>query len=428
MQLTFPTLALAALVCWQSLILPTHGQYHHDINWVKRHLGSKSPYPVPENPATLKGYTLEQLQLVVRHGSRYPSDGDTEDIANILEKLQESKNKTALAWLEDYENDFTQERSGALNTQGQLEQYLHGRRVSEQYPDLIDSIFNLDIPLGIKSASSESERTSQSATAFHMGLFEGQGDLGKAKQVAIPLFMYPREGDKLIAIDDNCPAWDVATENSGAESDLYQEKSHKATAQRLTTDLGIDITVSDVEYIYAGCCFDISHQEREDTFCSLLSEQDILESEYREDLSYYYKYSYGTSLNEQVACALAQDIVKHIEEKDAQLVLKVGHTQTILFLQTFLGVHHEDPVLYANSTQSVIDNRVFRTSNIGTMASNVAFELLSNKKGEQFVRVLVSEIPVALPGCDGKEVCPLETFKEALASKLKCNFDEICAK
>ncbi|KAI9274801.1 histidine phosphatase superfamily [Phascolomyces articulosus] len=423
MQILFPALALVA-----TLVLQAHGQYHHDINWVKHHLGTKSPYPVPKRTSPPKGYQLEQLQLVVRHGTRYPSNGDTEDISKIIKKLGQGNNATALAWLHDYENVFTTDRAGSLSDDGQLEQYLHGRRVAQSFPNLIDAILDGDVASGIDSASSESARTSQSATAFHMGLFEGQGSLGKGHQFAIPLFMYPDQGDKLIGIDDNCPRWENATENSDYESDLYQEKTHKATAERLTQELGVELTTDDIESIYTGCCFDVSNRQRVDTFCTLLSEQDILESEYREDLSYFYEYSYGLPLNEQVACALMQNIIQHIDEQDVRMVLKFGHTQTILFLQTFLGVHQDTkhPMLYANSSQSVIDHRIFRTSNIASMASNVEFQLLSNREGDKFVRVLVSEVPVVVPGCNGKEICPLKTLKEALASKLECNFDAIC--
>ncbi|KAI9469327.1 histidine phosphatase superfamily [Zychaea mexicana] len=429
MQILFPTLALTALSCWNVLVLPAYGQYLHEIDWVKRHLATKSPYPVPDSATTdavIRGYTLEQLQLVVRHGRRYPSDGDTEDIGKVLKKLQQSNNRTALDWLDNYENVYTPERSGSLDENGQLEQYLHGRRVAKRFPKLIDAIFDQDVPSGIDSASSESARTLQSATAFHMGLFEGQGALGRSKQFAVPSFMYPTQGDKLISIDDNCPRWDLARENSNVQSDLYGAQTQTVTAQRLSEAFGVYLTADDVEAIYSGCCFDVAHRNRPDTFCSLLSRQEILEAEYREDLSYFYKYSYGgLPLNGQVACALMQSIMNHIENEDTRLVLKVGHTQTVLFLQTFLGVSQNKQMLYANSSQSVIDQRVFRTSNIATMASNVEFQLLS--KGEnRFVRVLVSEIPVLVPGCKGEEICPLQTFKEALSPKIKCDFDEVC--
>ncbi|KAI8145974.1 histidine phosphatase superfamily, partial [Fennellomyces sp. T-0311] len=397
------------------------------ISWISRHLATKSPYPVPKQnfDKAIRGYTLEQLQLIVRHGTRYPSDGDTKDIAAILEKLRQSTNRTALGWLDNYENVYLPGRAGALDENGQLEEFLHGRRVAKSFPKLIESVMDQDVLLSIDSASSWSERTTQSAIAFHMGLFEGRGVLGSAKQVAVPQFTYPDQGDQIIAIDDNCPAWANATENSDSESDLYQVKAHTATAQRLSKDLGITLTPDDVDAIYTGCCFDVAHQHRVDGFCTLLNHQEILHAEYREDLSYFYEYSFGGNpLNSQVACALAQGIMEHIEKNDVRLVLKFGHTQTVMFLQTFLGVYDNKDVLTANSSQSVIDNRVFRTSNIATFASNVGFQIL-RKNGKRFVRVLVSEVPVVVPGCH-QEICPLETLKAALATKLKCNIKDVC--
>lgn len=431
-------LSLCLFVIIQWCAASVLGIYHHDIDWIRQHLASKSPYPttrVPSVDTITKSYSLEQLQLVIRHGTRYPSDGDTKDIADILALLQTSKNTSALPWLKSYQNIYTPERSGMLSGLGQSEEYLHGRRVARSFPELIDAVMdNGDLALRFSSYTSSSERTAQSAMAFQLGVFQGRGQLSKAKQFVTPILTYARDNDTLIAIDDNCPAWRAQVHDNDAtdlQADQYRLLAETSIADRLTMDLGINITTKDVDSIYTGCAFDVTHHDTVDTFCSLLSREDILTLEFREDLSYYYKYSYGNKLNSKVACALVQDLVKEIEaaaeDKDGydKLSLKFGHTQTVLFLQTFLGLHQDPEPLVANLSKSAIDNRIFRTSKIATFASNVAFQMLRKNKSDKFVRILVSETPVKLTGCSD-EVCPYEQFKAILEPLLKCDIQEIC--
>ncbi|KAL1929782.1 hypothetical protein VTP01DRAFT_1920 [Rhizomucor pusillus] len=414
--------------------------FHHDVDWIKQHLASKAPYPVTGtnrlDNITKDGYQVDQLQLVVRHGSRYPSDGDTEDIADALALLKSSTNKDALSWLHDYENIYTDERSGRLDENGQLEEYLHGRRVAKSYPALLQSIFDQGTVKRISAYATDSPRVSQSAQAFLLGLLEGHGPLGSSKQITVPMFTLPDDNNTVISFYERCPAYDKEVDDNdktNEQSKLYEEMAESPIAERLSKELHINVTAKDVTKIYTGCSFEVSHRNNVDTFCSLLSRNDILVNEYREDLSYFYKDAYAYEINKHMACDLMKDVMANINaaisgtEDYDKISLKFGHTQSILFSETFLGLFDDHKLLLANMTQSEINNRAFRTSKIATFASNVAFQVLTKKSADQkFVRVLVSEEPVVIPGCKDI-VCPIETFRKIMEPRLQCDFNKLCA-
>ncbi|ORY90448.1 histidine phosphatase superfamily [Syncephalastrum racemosum] len=400
----------------------------HDIAWLSRHTATKTHYTPGQVDTIADDYMVEQLQLVVRHGSRFPSDGDTSDIAALLKKLARGKNQT-LAWVHNFDNVYTPSRSGLLDLNGQREEYLHGQRVADQFSDLLTHVVDSQGALtGLSSYCSWSQRTSQSAVAFLTGLFS------RKVTDQVPFMGYvltqQQNNDSLIAMDDDCPAWDAQAKSN--ETDAFKERALAPIAARLSRDLGVALEADDVATIYTGCAFEISHRRDASTFCTLLTRKEVEAAEYHEDLNYYYKYAYGRALNSKVACALAQDLVQAMDDvvngKDGayRMTLKFGHTQTIVFLETFLGLFHDAKPLVANASEAAIQKRMFRTSNIASFASNVGLQLLSKDK-EHYVRVVVSEAPVILPGCNA-EVCSYALFRKVLASRLQCSFQDVCQK
>ncbi|CDS05659.1 hypothetical protein LRAMOSA08187 [Lichtheimia ramosa] len=427
---------LAAVCSLALLAHAVHGasvtSYKHDVDWLSQHGASKSPYPkVPSTDNITETHELVQLQIIKRHGSRYPSEGDTADLIEVIDLLKNATNPPD--WIKDYENPFLPRRAGSLDQNGQYEHYDHGRRVAKNYPDLVQQVIDGDTIVHMSAYSSFSNRTSQSAAAFQLGLFQGDGSFGSEKFFPAPLLQYGEDDDTILALDGNCPNWKTTSGEDDGESDTYRDQAEAPIAERLSKELGANVTVKHVDHIYTGCVFEVSHRRRADTFCSLLSKDDILINEYREDLEYYYGWGPGNKINSQVACATMQDVMANIDaatksnDKDAsfdRIAFKAGHRETIMFMESFLGLFQDDPVLQANSTQSVIDNRQYRASNIGHFAVNFTFQLL-RKDGKFYIRTLLSERPITIPGCKA-EICPLDQFKAALADKLKCNVDQIC--
>ncbi|KAG0174432.1 hypothetical protein DFQ29_007499 [Apophysomyces sp. BC1021] len=417
-------IATAAVLAEVSL-----AQYTHQLDWISRHLSNKSPYPIPAQLDNITTeYTVNQIQLVVRHGTRYAKAKHMQKVNKVLERLHKSDNVSALSWLQDYKPmDLNFE--AMLDRTGQLDEYLHGQRVAKVQSKFLDSMIQKDVVFDLSSYSDWSPRTSESGLAFHQGLLQGRGPLGSSKQLAVPFYTLDPKTDNIINLKNNCPLWQEEV-NDGpikkAEAKIYADNVLAAIAQRLSNDLGIKVKTKNVDSIFTGCTFDVAQHRNTKSFCSLLSHDEILQLEYYRDLKSYYKYSYGyPELNTKVACELGQ--VLHQELQDAynnkdgyyKLSLKFGHTQTILFLQSYLGLFKDPFVLRANTSQADIDRRVFRTSNISPFATSIGFQLLTKKgTSDKYVRVLVAERPVVMPGC-GTEICPYAKFESVMKPLLQ---------
>ncbi|EPB85085.1 hypothetical protein HMPREF1544_08137 [Mucor circinelloides 1006PhL] len=414
-----------------------------DIDWIKQHLGARGGYPsdtVPQTDPIVKKYHVDQMQVIIRHGTRYPEDGDTEGINDALALLANSTNATLTGWVADYDNKFLPRRAGALDRNGQLEHYLHGKRLAKSYPDLIESVIDEDV-VQFTAYSSWSNRTAQSGQAFCMGTFEGYGSLGKKNMLAVPQLSYTQNNDSLIAFHKSCPRWQEEVDDAGLVDvaiDPLKKAYMAPIAARLTKDLGVNITASDVKDLHSACGSEVTMHNNAKTFCLLFNKDDFLKLEYYDDLKHYYKYSYGIpDINTEMACDLAKTVMNNIElavsnstEDYPRLDLKFGHTETLLPFRTFLGLRKDNVTLQWNSTQQVIDNRKFKMSEFNFFANNIAFQVLSPKNSknstDKYVRVLDNEVAIVFPGCDN-EVCPIDQFRKALNPLLTCDFNKLCA-
>lgn len=401
------------------------------LEWLMEHLGSSKNYPsykfqhTPEDPIT-KDYDLEQIQFIIRHGTRYPTDGDVEGIQAAVKKLNESKKK--LKWLEDV-HSYNIHYEGLLNTRGQMEHYLMGRRLAVRFPKFIKNLTTDGMVVPEFGAySSWSSRTTQSGHAFTMGLYENVGKLGSANMMAVPLFTFKENNDSLIAFHKACPKWEEEAKPLVKKKTAFTVKRYlDPIASRLSGKLGLNLTSDDVLNFYSGCQSEASIYGKADTFCQLMTKKELENLEYNEDLKHYYKYSYGIpEVNADMACDLGKKIVENIESTDkVKLDLKFGHSETMLPLRTFLGLYH-DKDLSENTPESEIENRQFRLSKFGFYANNIMFQVLRHKKTQKkFIRVLDNEEIIKFPGCQS-EMCPVEQFMAYMKPKLTCNFQKNC--
>ncbi|CAO3651433.1 unnamed protein product [Mucor hiemalis] len=390
------------------LVVDDNNDARVSLTWALGHLGTRSSYPNKElrdyDPITLE-YDINQIQLVIRHGTRYPVLSGIHAINEALLTLNESSNEQLVSWMKDYKNEYLEHRAGQLNGYGQEEEYLIAKRFAKRYPQLIHSLIDGDTISSndFQAFSSWSNRTSQSGQAFCLGLFEGFGQLGPTNIMSVPILSFPQDHDSLISLDNSCPRWQL--EAKARIWELMQpvlETFIAPISRRLSKELNIEnVSITDVKNLYDACSTEISMRRRVDTFCKVFNRQDILQLE---------KIYSG-----------------RLRKQDFKLDIKFGHSETTLPLRTFLGLYKDEPILSASSTKEEIENRKFRMSKFGYFANNVAFQLLSRKVDKQlFVRIMDNEEPICVPQC--KEVlCTLSEFKAYMTSRIQqCNYEDFC--
>ncbi|KAI8358645.1 histidine phosphatase superfamily [Mortierella sp. GBAus27b] len=479
------------------------------LNWIRQHLGTKSPYPHEtrhKGPLadTPEGYELVQLHLTVRHGTRYPSSSKAAGYQKLTQRLKLFA-PPDFEWLRRWRSEelYPMDRGNLLAAKGDSDLYQIGRRFAVRYKDLLDrypysaNTYNLQ--------SSGKSRCSQSAYAFSLGFFEGRhstdprttetNEIDDRPPIQpIDIATIPVGIDKEMAVKYACPRWLESVKDSPSvvrEALSYKRQFLPRIAEQLSAIfslndglVSVNITTKDVETIYGICSFEVALYDNDQTWCQLLrqgikdatagSSEDqrsiFVNLEISGDLDDYYSYGPGVPFNRHLGCVLGTSLVNSIEkvlgpttvkpttsgrysDDDASQrfrgLFKFGHTETLLFFSSFLGLYNQLGVpLKGNMTLEQLEQREFWTSKISPFAANMAFEVYRPKTEDIFkrrlvtegeateasahtpiglIRLMVNEEPMVIPGCGSAYFCEWATLKELLRQAgAGCDFDGCC--
>ncbi|CAG8615711.1 3791_t:CDS:2 [Funneliformis mosseae] len=370
--------------------------YYHDIN-IERHMISNTKYPIMTDKqpklSSPNHCNLEKLFLVARHGTRYPEEPDIKKF-EVLENIFQNVSSKHKVFIPNY------------------------------------------------------VRTGMSGISYSIGLLDGKGILGKGDYQPVYISTIPVLQDYELAIHRSCPRWKETVQNNNEklEKQIFHFTSNLTKiSNRISKKYNIEnppLEPIHVNYIYLACAYDIIFFEKNRHWCEILQQEEILTLEYFNDMRYYYEFSYGSDLNKQLACKLVGEIVKGVDDylngdSTVKADLKFTHSETMMFLYTFLGLYEDSNPLTGNATFDEISNRKFKTSEICPFAANVYFEIYTcasdkytffyKKKHEEstVVQVVVNEKPVVVPGC-GSKFCEWNKFKELFSDNLDCDFEKIC--
>ncbi|KAF9433435.1 PHOsphatase, partial [Entomortierella beljakovae] len=458
------------------------------LSWIRKHLGTKSPYPHEDKHAgplrdTPKGYELAQVHLVNRHGTRYPSSSKIATYKKLAAKLSKTT-VPGYEWLNKWPGDalYPIAQGDLLTSTGDSDLYQIGHRFGIRYKDFIDRYPYDANTYDIKSSSKP--RCTQSAYSFFEGFLEGRHTSVKVKGIKqekskrppmqpVAFSTLPAGQDKEIAIQDSCPRWVEKVkedDNIVNDRDIYKKTFLPQLADRLTGLLSspssqVNITTKDVESLYGICSFEVAIYNNDKTFCELLKNSSVgsepknssfVNFEISGDLDDYYVFGpvvpfnrhpgcmLGTTLTNSIQKALTSQPVVPIEDDEEgpsyyRGNFKFGHSETIFFLSTFLGLHNQTGVfMTGDMTSDQFAQREFYNSRISPFSSNIAFEVYRPKPSNAnktrdvlpkgLVRLLVNEEPALIPGCGSAYFCEWDMLKQVLQKAgAGCSYDACCA-
>ncbi|RIB23541.1 histidine phosphatase superfamily [Gigaspora rosea] len=376
---------------------------------------------------------LKQLHLLTRHGSRYPDIPNTlafDRLAKIFANVSVAKN-----W---YKNPFPLERNYQLIPRGEIEPYYDGKQSFLRYNQFwknYKKITGRYDPEVVKFQAGAYSRCGASGMAFSEGLFNGDGPLDTCKNQPVYVWNIPANEDNIIEMYNNCLLANETVINNNPEFDeqnyIFGNNTLKPIADRMTNDYGIypPLDPNVVPSIYDACEFWVLFFNRTDTWCSLLSEDDIIKLAYRVDMIGYYKYSYGNPLNEQIGCVYYTQLVNSVESylNGSSIMvadLKNGHAHTMVSVLTTLGAAKNPYPLTANLTLSQIKQLKYTAGKSIYWSSTMYFEIYTCSDSPK-VRLVLNFEPLLIPGCES-EYCKWSTFKKILGDKIGCDFNKLC--
>ena len=417
---------------------------------VKATFSTKTPYKFQENLDTVvrkpAGCKAVQLNMVFRHGTRYPSANDIRKIDKMLEVLKSLKGE------KDFEgqlrkfgiapkNPYKVEVEKLLTTVGDKELYDIGKRYAKRFPELLEDTLEIQ---NFKFMSTCKARSSQSADAFAMGFLEGHGHLGEAKLQPMPLEINPCNKDEILRYFDMCAKYQKDVEDNTTatiEMDKFLNGTEVAkVVEKVKTKLKIqtasNLTALNVKMMYLMCAFSIaiSNKHFTDGWCNVFDDDDFDVMEYVLDLKAYYKRSAAYKITYESSCPLLRDILHSVQAKAGRKVkykafkgiFRSSHAETLVPLYALMGLLLDERPLKADNYEEM-KNREFRGGRIAPFAGNLAVVLYECAGKAQKIQLYNNERLLKFPCCKSEVDCPFEVFENCY-QKISdaCDFHAMC--
>ncbi|KAE9343400.1 hypothetical protein PF008_g9697 [Phytophthora fragariae] len=364
---------------------------------------------------------LIQTQIVARHGVRYPTGGNINEINALLDKLKPFEGLLP-TWMRNYSLPYNLSVQGQLAETGKLELRKLGVRSLARSGYDEGAVYSKE---KYRVTHTQVARTRDSAIAFAKAFF------GNAEDVEF--IERPKNKDILLRFFDVCPRYQrEVKKNQTAQEQVheFQRSSTVArTAQWLTQSLGLkeeNITFSakNLMAVQSACAFDIAIYHHKHHWCSLMSMTFIHALDYLDDLEQFYWTGAGYQINYEMAAVLLREVFATMTARatgDSTLLgsFFFAHAETTIPLMTLMGYGDRTPLL-ANATEDGIASRGFRSSTLSPFAANIEFRLFKRKSSDEefYVQILVNEKEAAIPGC-GRVYCKLSELEQQWLYYLK---------
>ncbi|XP_049869444.1 multiple inositol polyphosphate phosphatase 1-like [Pectinophora gossypiella] len=387
------------------------------------------------------------LWLLNRHGSHNPEADEISD----LQKLTDFKNNI----LDNYRsrNNIRDERicqsdvnllsrwewnprhnatfAGDLTSDGYITTQQLAQAWRQKFPGLLtnnrhDYLFKFV----------NNERLKTSFRAFTEGLFRAQAE---------ELDIVKQTDEKLLMPYKSCSAWinDVEKNNETYYQQFIFEskREYREMISNISQRLGFswDIHEDIIRRIYNMCRYNKAWDVTQiSPWCAAFTREDLKRLEYAEDLNTYYKYGYGTPINQQIGCTLVKDMMdfltNHVEREPPQQPRTVIHfteAPTILMTLAALGTHRDSaPLTGDNYHTNTAQSRKWATSSMLPYNANLAAVLYKCTPNGNFqyndryqVLFLENEKTMYLDGCK-VGLCDWSYVKSRFGEVAdKCNLD-----
>lgn len=387
---------------------------------VLKHQGGQGPwsthtgYGIERNPP--EQCTVDQVQLFVRHGERYPDVRTAGFIGNFTEQFKNLTAKNELYWLNDYEfsaldpaNYELESTEGFYN--GYSDMFAAGTEFRVRYGHLYKE--NTTLPI----FTSSQQRIVVTALNVARGFFGP--DWNKNVEFVV-LNETKASGLNSLTNDVTCPAFNGSyNEDYPAK---WAEQGLERALLRLRKNLpGVKATGNDIANLMALCMYDLNIKGTS-PWCDYFTADDWVAYEYYHDLDYFYYSGPGNPTVPAIGGVVANASVTLLESPaspDNGTALYMSFMHEVNILQVLTGFGIVTPKENLTYTHMPFTNR-WKTSQLVPMGARVAIERLSCANAtdpslsEEFVRFVVNDAVIPHDTCTSGPgfSCPLDEFVE----------------
>ncbi|TFK46995.1 acid phosphatase [Heliocybe sulcata] len=376
-------------------------------------------YPAQEYAALPDGCALKQVNIIQRHGARFPTSGASKRIQSAVAKLQGVDNYTdpALDFLKTFQYDLGTDDLVAL---GAAQSNEAGATSFERYSALVNES---SLPFVRASGSTRVEDSARNWTA---GFGEASGNVYVPK---LSLIIDESLNDTLD--DSMC----TNAGNSDAQTDQWLSVFAPNITSRLNAAApGANLTDTDTYNLMSLCPFETVAKEQVSEFCGLFSDEEWSGFQYMGDLDKYYGTGYGQELGPVQGVGYINELLARLTGEPVQ-----DQTQTNRTLDSdpatfplnrgiYADFSHDNEMIPIYSAMGLFKqaapldptdpdpSRTWLATHLVPFSARMAVEKVGCE-GKEYVRVLVNDAVQPLEFCGGDEngLCELGAFVESQA-------------
>lgn len=397
------------------------------------YLGGLAPYkqhrghgiPV-EPPGQCK---VEQVQMIARHGERYPQKDRGEAYKKLYKRLSEKGPLVGeLAFLNDYEffidNDqYLEKETTAGNSAGIYAGTTEAMRHGAQFRGQFKSVYNESRPLEV--FTSNSGRVHQTAKYF------ARGFLGDEY----------RENDTVhwnVILEDGSMGANTLTPDNGCDyfmdewnhtiAELFDSEYLEIAARRISEgNSHVNLSKTDVSDLFEWCAFE-TNVRGDSPVCRLFTNEEFIRYGYLQDLQWYYKYGPGNNATRALGAPFWRAALSHLKEDNPQnpLLLMFTHDSHYLLLHSALGVYFEH--VPALPTDHVPFPNPYRHVDLVPMGARTYVERLACGD-DRYVRLVVNDAVIPIDSCQSGPgfSCPLDEFAAYVQDRVEgMDYASVC--
>lgn len=413
---------------------------------ISHHWGQYSPYfslaadsisgDVPE------GCNITFVQVLSRHGARYPTDSKSEKYAKLVDDIQANATafKGEASFLRHYNYTLG---SDDLTIFGERQMVSSGIEFYQRY----EALTRDHVPFIRASGSS---RVVESGKKFIQGFQQtkktDRHTDRKQTSPKINVVISEQSGFNNSLNHNTCPKFE-ASKLGDKISENYAAIFAPPIARRLETDLpGVQLSNDDIIHLMDMCAFDTVSStpdgSKQSAFCHLFTESEWTQYNYLQSLGKYYGYGAGNPLGPTLGVGFVNELIARLTHTPVHDHTSTNHTLDSPCAATFplnralyadfthdngmipiffaLGFYNGTAPLPRKHVQSASDSNGYSAAWTVPFAARAYIEMMqcsADPKLEPFVRVLVNDRVVPLHGCDVDELgrCRRDDFVRGLS-------------
>ncbi|EMG48373.1 Acid phosphatase, putative [Candida maltosa Xu316] len=359
---------------------------------------------------------VEQIQMISRHGERYPSKGDGKFFDTVMQvfKSYGKEFKGDLAFLNNYEyfvtdNDYYEKETSPKNSKGPYAGTTNMLRHGAYFRNRYGHLFNQNEKLVVFS--------SNSGRCFQSGEYFARGFLGDD---------YSDDSVQYVVVDEDpkmggnslTPRYACKTLNESLHDDLvnqYNKTYLQYILNRWQADNpGLELTTSHVQGLFLWTAFEIN-VKGSSPFANLFTNDEYIRNGYRNDVVNYYGTGPGNNVTKIAGSPMVEAFLKILQD-ETKIWLSFTHDTDIEMYLTSMG-------LIVPSEDLPVDRIPFpnpyNSAELFPQGARIYTEKLSCGDSS-YVRFIVNDSVYPFPGCSSGPgfSCELTEFIQLVRSKL----------